>query len=55
MGKNVIIFGIDVSSSMHIDNKGKDFLIQHKDKVVLYLQQKHYILLILHNSEKDLY
>ena len=26
-GKNVIIFGADVSSSMHIDNKNKDILI----------------------------
>ena len=27
MGKNVIIFGADMSSSLHIDNKGKDILI----------------------------
>ena len=27
MGKNVIIFGVDTSSSVHIDNKGKDILI----------------------------
>ena len=27
MGKNVIIFGVDISSSVHIDNKGKDVLI----------------------------
>ena len=27
MGKNVIIFGVDMSSSVHIDNKGKDILI----------------------------
>ena len=27
MGKNVFIFGADMSSSLHIDNKGKDFLI----------------------------
>ena len=27
MGKNVIIFVADMSSSMHIDNKGKDILI----------------------------
>ena len=27
MGKNVIIFGADMSSSVHIDNKGKDNLI----------------------------
>ena len=25
MGKNVIIFGADVSSSMHIDNENKDY------------------------------
>ena len=27
MGKNVIIFIADMSSSMHIDNKNKDILI----------------------------
>ena len=27
MGKNVIIFGVDMSSSVHIDNKKKDILI----------------------------
>ena len=27
MGKNVIIFGGDMSSSAHIDDKGKDILI----------------------------
>ena len=27
MGKNNIIFGVDMSSSMHIDNKNKDTLI----------------------------
>ena len=27
MGKNVIVFGGDMSSSVHIDNKGKDILI----------------------------
>ena len=26
-GKNVIIFGVDISSSVHVDNKGKDILI----------------------------
>ena len=30
MGKKVIIFGADVSSSVHIDNKGKDTLILGK-------------------------
>ena len=27
-GQNVIIFGVDMSSSVHVDNKKKD---QHKD------------------------
>ena len=27
MGKNVIIFGADMSSSVHVDNKGKDIFI----------------------------
>ena len=27
MGKNFIIFGADMSSSVHVDNKGKDSLI----------------------------
>ena len=30
VGKNVIIFGVDMSSSVHIDNKKKDFLILGK-------------------------
>ena len=30
MGKNVIIFGADMSLSFHIDNKGKDNLILGK-------------------------
>ena len=38
MGKNVIIFGADVSSSVHVDNKGKDILIvgegPAKDKMI---------------------
>ena len=29
-GKNVIIFGVDVSSSVHIDNKNKETLILGK-------------------------
>ena len=28
MGKNVIIFGVDMISSVHIDNDGKDILIR---------------------------
>ena len=27
MGKNIIIFGVDMSSFVHVDNKGKDILI----------------------------
>ena len=27
IGKNVIVFGVDMSSSVHIDNKKKDILI----------------------------
>ena len=27
MGKNIIIFGVNMSSSVHIDNKKKDILI----------------------------
>ena len=30
VGKNVIIFGVDTSSSVHIDIKGKDILILGK-------------------------
>ena len=26
-GRNVIIFGVDISSSAHIDNKGEDIFI----------------------------
>ena len=35
VGRNIITFGADISSSVHIDNKGKYILIlgkdQHKD------------------------
>ena len=30
MGKNVIIFGADMNSSVHIGNKGKDMLLLGK-------------------------
>ena len=30
IGKNVVIFGVDMSSSVHIDNKEKDILILGK-------------------------
>ena len=48
-----------MSSSVHIDNKGKDILIlaeeptQRLDDTAL--QHKLYILLILHNQIQDLY
>ena len=29
-GRNVIIFGVDMNSSVHVDNKGKDILILGK-------------------------
>ena len=29
--KNIIIFGVDMNSSPHIDNKGKDILILGKE------------------------
>ena len=29
-GKNVIIFGVDMSSSVHVNNKKKDILILHE-------------------------
>ena len=59
MGKNVIIFGADMSSLVHIVNKNKDILIlgarstQGLDDTTL--EQKLNILLFLPNQEKDLY
>ena len=32
-GQNVIIFGVDISSSAHVDNKKKDILILGKDPI----------------------
>ena len=57
MKKNVIIFGADMSSSVHVDNKGKDFFIlgegptQGLDDKTLMAEAKYPI----HNPEKDLY
>ena len=31
LGRNVVIFSVDMSSSLHIDNKKKDILILDKD------------------------
>ena len=47
MEKNVIIFGADISSSVHIDNKGKDILILGKGQTNLLLIIILLILLIL--------
>ena len=33
VGENIIIFGVDRSSSVHIDNKGKDILISGKGPI----------------------
>ena len=47
-----------MSSSVHIDNKGKDILILAEEptqRLDTALQHKLYILLILHNQIQDLY
>ena len=55
MEKNVFIFGADMSSSMHVDNKGKNILIpgegptQGLDDSTLTAEAKYSI---LHNQEK---
>ena len=47
MGKNVIIFGADMSSSVYIDNKNKDILIlgegltQGLDDTTLTIEAKY--------------
>ena len=33
VGKNFIVFGVDMSSSVHIDNKGKYILILGKEPI----------------------
>ena len=59
MGKSVIIFGADRSSSVHIDNKRKDMLTLDKgptqglDDSILTAEAKYSI--NLHNLIKDLY
>ena len=58
-GKNFIILGADMSSSVHVCNNGKDILnlgegtTQGLDDTIL--KKKQNILLILHNQEKNLY
>ena len=59
MGKNVIIFGADMSSSLHIDNKNEDISIpgegptQGLDDVTLPAETKYPINFT--QSRKDLY
>ena len=49
MGKNVIIFGVDMSAPVHIDNKRKDILIlgkgprQRLDDTTLTAETQHSI------------
>ena len=53
MGKSFIIFGADMSSSVHIDNKGKYILILGEGLIQgLDEKQKLNIILILHNQMK---
>ena len=59
MGKNVIIFGGDMSSSVHVDNEGNNILIldegptQGLDYTALTAEAKYPT--NFHNHEKDLY
>ena len=34
VGKNIIIIGVDMSTSVHTDNKGKDILILDKGPIL---------------------
>ena len=49
MGRNVIVFGVSMSSSVHIDNKEKYILIlakvpiQYLDATTLTTETKYYI------------
>ena len=58
-GKNVIIFGADMSTSAHVDNKGKDILIlgegptQGLDDTTLTAEAKYPISFT--NQEKNFY
>ena len=49
-GENVIIFGVDMSSSVHVDNKKKDILILVEGPTQL---QKKNIQLILLSQGKN--
>ena len=54
---NVITFELDMSSSVHVDNKGRYLSSWRTNTRIRWYdikQQKENILLILHNQEKDL-
>ena len=59
MGKNVIIFGVDMSTFVHVGNKGKDILIlgegptQGLDDTTLTAEAKYPIKFT--QLQKDLY
>ena len=55
-GRNVIIYGVDMSSSVHVDNKGKDILILGKGPRQRLVEHtlKKCIRLILPIIEKDI-
>ena len=58
VGKNLIIFGADMDSSLHIDNKEKYILWLGKEPtqglIDTTLTAKQNIILVLYNPEKDL-
>ena len=56
LGKHVIVFGVDTSSSLHVDNKKKDILILGKDaaqglKHTLTVEKKYSINFTEHNKK----
>ena len=57
IGKNVIIFGADMSSSEYIDNKGKDILsldegaVQALDDTILTMEVKYSVNFIQSNRK----
>ena len=56
-GKNVIIFGVDMSSSVQVDNKKKDTLVlaecpkQELDDLTLTVEKKYSINFTEHNKK----
>ena len=58
-GKNSTIFGVDMSSSIHIDNKNKDILILSKgptqglDNATLTTEAEYYIITSIFQDHKE--